>query len=326
MNASSPFRVSIVIPVYAGERTLPELMREIAHLTQTQTTSRGHSFRVSEVLLVHDCGPNQSDKTLEALSAEHAFVRPVWLSKNFGQHAATLAGMASATGDWVVTMDEDGQQNPQDIGKLLDSALKASLQLVYARPTNAPPHGLLRNLASAAAKSISTRMLGNRGVGKFNSFRLVDGEIARTLAAYCGNGVYLDVGLFWIAGRIGHCPVALRNEMDRPSGYSYLKLIGHFWRLILTTGTRPLRLITAMGLLSIVLAFAVAAYALYAKIYGQMPVQGWTSLLIVVAFFSGSILASLGVIAEYLAVTMGIVMGKPLYVVSTKPTRPELVE
>ena len=71
-----------------------------------------------------------------------------------------------------------------------------------------------------------------------------------------------------------------------------------------------------------ILAIIVAGYALYAKYHGQVPVQGWASLLIVVAFFSGSILASLGVIAEYLAVTMGIVMGKPLYVVSTKPTRP----
>lgn len=323
MISSSTCRVSIVIPVYAGERTLPALMMEIAPLTEVLRTNGGHAYKVCEVLLVHDCGPNHSDRTLEALSVEYPFVRPVWLSRNYGQHAATLAGMASATGDWVVTMDEDGQQNPQDIGNLLDRALSASLQLVYAQPTNAPPHGLLRNLASGVAKAISTRMLGNRGVGKFNSFRLVDGEIARTLAAYCGNGVYLDVGLFWITGRIGHCPVQLRNEMDRPSGYSYLKLIGHFWRLILTTGTRPLRLITVMGLLSIVLAVVVAVYALYAKFYGQVPVQGWTSLLIVVAFFSGSILASLGVIAEYLAVTMGIVMGKPLYVVSTKPTRQE---
>jgi len=72
------------------------------------------------------------------------------------------------------------------------------------------------------------------------------------------------------------------------------------------------------------LALLLAVYALVAKFYGQVPVQGWTSMLIVVAFFSGSILASLGVIAEYLAVTMGIVMGKPLFVVSNKPTRPAL--
>ena len=315
-------RVSIVIPVYAGEHTLPTLIAEIEPLTQQQTTPSGRKYVICEVLLAHDCGPDRSDKALEVLSAKYPFVQPIWLSRNYGQHAASMAGMASATGDWVVTIDEDGQQNPQDIGSMLDSALDSSLQLVYAQPTNPPPHGWLRNILSHTAKAISTRMLGNRTIGRFNSFRLVDGEIARTLAAYCGNGVYLDVGLFWIAGRIGHSPVQLRNELGRPSGYSYLKLIAHFWSLILTTGTRPLRLITIVGFCSIILAFAIAAYALYGKFYGQQPVQGWASLLIVVAFFSGSILAALGVIAEYLAVTMGIVMGKPLYVVSTKPTRP----
>lgn len=324
MNNRLTHRISIVIPVYAGEHTLPTLITEIEPLTLAQTTPNGNSFIICEVILAHDCGPDRSDKTLETLSAQYPFVQPVWLSRNYGQHAATMAGMASATGDWVVTMDEDGQQNPTEIGSMLDSAISSSLQLVYAQPINPPPHGWLRNMLSKTAKEISTRMLGNRTIGRFNSFRLVDGEIARTLAAYCGNGVYLDVGLFWIAGRIGHCPVLLRNELGRPSGYSYLKLIGHFWSLILTTGTRPLRLITVLGFSSIVLAFAIAAYALYGKFYGQVPVQGWASLLIVVSFFSGSILAALGVIAEYLAVTMGIVMGKPLYVVSTKPTRPAI--
>ena len=322
MSKDCTIRISIVIPVYAGERTLPTLIRELVPLTREQTTPHGNTYIVCEVLLVHDCGPDRSDKTLEALSAQHPFVQPVWLSRNYGQHAATLAGMASATGDWVVTLDEDGQQNPADIARMLDSALRSSLQLVYARPTNAPPHGWLRNFLSRTVKGASTTLLGNKAIGRFNSFRLVDGEIARTLAAYCGSGVYLDVGLFWMTAYIGHCPVLLRNELGRPSGYSFIKLVGHFWRLILTTGTRPLRLITIMGFSSMILAIMVAGYALYAKYYGQVPVQGWASLLIVVSFFSGSILASLGVIAEYLAVTMGIVMGKPLYVVSTKPTRP----
>jgi len=315
-------RVSIVIPVYRGADTLPTLIAEIAPLTQQRTTPDGNSFMICEVLLVHDCGPDRSDKTIEALAAQYPFVQPVWLSRNYGQHPATLAGMASATGDWVVTIDEDGQQDPTDIGGMLDCALAKSLQLVYAQPSNPPPHGWLRNFFSRTAKVISTRVLGNAAIGRFNSFRMVDGEIARTLAAYCGNGVYLDVGLFWIAGRIGHCPVRLRNELDRPSGYSYLRLFGHFWNLILTTGTRPLRLITITGFFSMLLAIGISVYALYGKIYGQVPVQGWASMLIVVSFFSGSILTALGVIAEYLAVTMGIVMGKPLYVVSTKPTRP----
>lgn len=322
MDTTGPQRISIVVPVYAGETTLPALIEEIAPLTQVQTSAGGHAFEVVEVLLVHDCGPDRSDRTLEALSAAYPFVRPIWLSRNYGQHAATVAGMSAATGDWVVTIDEDRQQDPADIPALLDHALRGALQVVYAQPTNTLPYGWLRNTLSRTAKLISSRMLGHKTMGRFNSFRLVDGDIARTLAGYCANGVYLDVGLFWISGRVGHCPVLSRNELVRPSGYSYVKLIGHFWRLILTTGTRPLRLITLMGCASIVLSVMLGVYALAAKFYGQVPVQGWTSLVIVVAFFSGAILASLGVIAEYLAVTMGIVMGKPLFVVSAKPTRP----
>ena len=324
MDNRSPHRVSIVIPVYRGEKTLPSLVEEIVPLTQAQATPDGNSFVVCEILLAHDCGPDRSDRTIEALGAKYAFVRPLWLSRNFGQHAATLAGMASATGDFVVTLDEDGQHDPVEIKRMVDLALASSLQLVYAEPTNPPPHGFLRNFASQTAKAISSSFLGNESIGRFNSFRLVDGEIARTLAAYCGNGVFLDVALVWITARVGRCPMRMREELSRPSGYSYYKLLGHFWSLILTSGTRPLRVITVMGLGSMVLAVAIAAYALYGKIQGQVPVEGWASLLIVVSFFSGMILASLGVIAEYLAITMGIVMGKPLYVVSSKPTRPAL--
>jgi undecaprenyl-phosphate 4-deoxy-4-formamido-L-arabinose transferase len=317
-----PRRVSIVIPVYRGETTLRSLLAEIAPLTQGQRSPGGRTYKVCEVLLAHDCGPDRSDLVIESLARQHDFVRPVWLSRNFGQHAATLAGMASATGDWVLTIDEDGQQDPADLGRMLDCAIDGDLQLVYARPTNPPPHGLLRNLLSRTAKAITSRLLDDNRIGRFNSFRLVEGESARTLAAYCGHGVYLDIGLYWIVGRIGHCPLRLRNEMGRPSGYSYLKLLGHFWNLVFTTGTRPLRLITLMGFLSVLLAAGISAYALYGKLTGSVPVEGWASLLIIVAFFSGCILTALGVIAEYLAVTMGIAMGKPLYVVSTRPTRP----
>ena len=322
MDAPILHRISVVIPVYRGESTLPTIVAEIAALAVECVTPAGPRAIVTEVLLAHDCGPDRSDKTLEALAVQYPFVIPVWLTRNYGQHAATMAGMSSATGDWVVTLDEDGQQDPADILLMLDAAVDNGLQLVYAQPLNPPPHGWLRNLFSRTAKGISTRMLGNKSIGKFNSFRLIDGELARTLAAYCGNGVYLDVGLFWITARIGHCKVMLRNELDRPSGYSYFRLLGHFWGLILTTGTRPLRLITIVGMGSMLLAIAIALFALYGKYVGNVPIQGWASLVVVVSFFSGTILAALGVISEYMAVTMGIAMGKPLYVVSSKPVRP----
>lgn len=321
MHDENFYQLSIVIPVYRGEHCLPALLQEIECLVTNNTSPAGNRYAVTEVLLVHDCGPDHSDKTIESLSGQYSFVRPVWLSKNFGQHAATLAGMASTSGDWIVTLDEDGQHNPSDIGNMLDRALSDALQVIYAEPLNSPPHGMIRNAFSWTAKVISSGLLGNKELGRFSSYRLVDGEIARTLAAYCGSGVYLDVALHWIAGRIGRCPVHLRNESRETSGYSYRKLVTHFWNLVLTTGTRPLRLITFFGFFSMALALAITTYAIYGKFVSDLPVQGWTSLVIVVSFFSGSILTALGVIAEYLAVSVGISLGKPLYIVCTKPTR-----
>ncbi|RYH22655.1 MAG: glycosyltransferase, partial [Alcaligenaceae bacterium] len=172
---NSPTQISLVVPVYAGERTLPALIAEIEELTQPRVTPNGHHFVVSEVLLVHDCGPDRSDVTIASLAQQYGFVRAVWLSRNYGQHAATMAGMANATGDWVVTMDEDGQHDPASIPDMLDVGLEQSLQLVYAQPTNPAPHGFVRNFFSGAAKAISTRLLGNRTIGSFSSFRLIDG-------------------------------------------------------------------------------------------------------------------------------------------------------
>lgn len=313
--------ISIVIPVYQGEKSIEALVGEISHYFEPTTSAEGRVFVVSEVLLVHDCGPDRSDVSIRRLAGKYPQIKPIWLTKNFGQHAATLAGMSSATGEWIITMDEDGQHNPADISRLLDCALGQDLQVVYAQPMNTPPHGFIRNLTSRLSKRIGRLMMGHDAVEYFHSYRIVQGEIARSLAAYCGHGVYLDVGLLWIAGRVSRCSVHVRAEEGRASGYTYSRLLAHFWTMLLTAGTRPLRLITLLGFFSVAIAVFIGGYALYEKMTGNVQVQGWASLVIVVSFFSGCILVSLGMIAEYLAVSMGIAMGKPLYVIGTRSSR-----
>ena len=138
--------ISVVIPVFGGEHSLHAVVFEIEPLTQPTKTKLGHTFIVTEVVLIHDCGPDNSNEIIRLLSSKFPWVQAVWLSRNYGQHAATLAGMASCTGDWVVTMDEDGQQNPRDIAKMLDMAVMDNLQIVYANPENKPPHGFLPSL------------------------------------------------------------------------------------------------------------------------------------------------------------------------------------
>jgi len=310
-----PHRVSIVIPVYQGEQTLAALVKEIALLAVPTPTADGHEFQVIELLLVNDHGPDRSDEVIRELAAAHDFIRPVWLSRNFGQHPATLAGMASSSGDWIVTMDEDGQHDPADIGDFLDVALRQGSQLVYADPVNRPPHNVLRNGSSRLVKWVFSTFLTGSTEGTFQSYRMVLGEIGRSVAAYAGSGVYLDVAMGWVAGPTAACPVRLRDEGARRSGYSTRRLLSHFWRLALSSGTRGLRVVSALGVLFAIGGVAFAIYLLGVRLTSDTTPDGWTSIMVLVLVSTGAILFSLGVIAEYVGVAVNMAMGKPLYLI-----------
>jgi glycosyltransferase involved in cell wall biosynthesis len=305
--------VSVVVPVYQGAQSLPGLVRELADSVADRVTPEGRHYRVTEVLLVDDCGPDGSDAVIRRLAADHDWVRAVWLSRNFGQHAATLAGIAASGGEWVVTMDEDGQHDPEHIGTLLDAAMDDQADLVYARSTNAPPHGAVRNAASRAAKWLIARMARGAAATDFNSYRLVLGEVGRSVAAYAGPGIYLDVAFSWVARRTTTAPVPMRAEAGRPSGYDLRRLLSHFWRLVLSSGTTPLRWVSVVGAGALLLAPLVALVLVVGRATGRWSVPGWTSTMILLMVATGAILFALGVIAEYVGMAVNMAMGKPLY-------------
>ncbi len=308
-----PHEVSVVIPVYQGQHTLPAVVAELADSLAVRRSPAGRAYRVTEVIVVHDCGPDRSDEVIRALAAQHDWVRPVWLSRNFGQHAATLAGMAASGSEWIVTMDEDGQHDPKRIGDLLDTAMTQQADVVYAKPTNEPPHGALRNTASRGAKWLVARMAKGAPAADFSSFRLIVGEIGRSVAAYAGPGIYLDVAISWVARRIATCPVEMRDEGDRPSGYSARSLVSHFWRLVLSSGTRPLRWVSVLGAVAVLLAPLLGIVLAIGRSTGRWDAPGWTSTMILLMVSTGVILFSLGVIAEYVGMAVNMAMGKPLY-------------
>ncbi|MEI9941329.1 MAG: glycosyltransferase [Pseudomonadota bacterium] len=318
LSPETPLEVSLVVPVYQGERTLALLADEVEPWTTAQTTPGGRRFRVLELVLVHDGAQDASASVMKQLAQKFDFVRPIWLSRNFGQHAATFAGLASSVGEWVATLDEDGQQSPADIGKMLDAAFAGNTRLVYADPTNPPPHGFVRNLFSRTAKWLFVAALGSN-IGRFNSFRLIEGEVARSVAAYSGPNVYLDVALSWVVGAAARCPVELREERGRRSGYTARGLLRHFWQLVLTSGTLPLRLIALAGSASVVFAVCFSALMIWNRLHDAIPVQGWTSTIIVLCLFGGLTLVSIGIVAEYLGFSVSMAMGKPAYLMVSRP-------
>jgi len=311
-------KISIVIPVFDAEKYLRELIEEIKPFTKTNLTPSGKKYVISEVILVNDCGSSLSAAIINSIEMEHSFVKSIWFSKNFGQHPATLAGMGSSSGDWIATLDEDGEHNPSEIANLLDTAILNKSQLVYASPTNSKRHGMARDILSSATKMIAKNFLGLNEVQNFQSFRLMLGSIGRSAAAYSGSGSFLDVSLSWLVSGSSTCQVVYRIG-KKESAYSTRNLFAHFWRLLLSSGTRVLRVITVTGVFLSFIGVVSAFYIVFLKLNsGNLP-QGWVSLIVVQLFFGGVILAFLGVIAEFVGITVNAAIGKPLFVVTDNP-------
>jgi glycosyltransferase involved in cell wall biosynthesis len=304
--------LSVVVPVYRAGAALRETVRELLEVGADFALEDRVRLLLDEVVLVCDnpALPVAEREALRDLEDLDSRIRTVWLARNFGQHPATVAGIVSTNGDWVVTMDEDGQHDPRQIPAMLHVAARSGVPLVYAKPTNPPPHGPLRNGASRATKAVFRLLSGSRG--EFHSFRLVEGSVCRSACAYIGENVYLDVAMMWSCGDGALCPMPMRQ--DAPSSYRTRTLLSHFWRMVLSTGTRPLRLVALGGVLVALLGLAVAAVVAQRRLAGDFPAPGWTSVMVSQLMLFGGLFVTLAVLAEYVGFAVRNAIGKPLYV------------
>lgn len=305
--------LSVVVPVYAAGAALHGVVTELLGVAGTWQIATGVEFALDEVLLVVDNPgmPVAAREAVRALEELDPRIRSVWLSRNFGQHPATVAGIVSSNGDWVLTMDEDGQHDPQYVPDMLRTAAAQGTPLVYAKPTNPPPHGAARNYASRGAKILHGLLTGSRG--DFHSFRLIEGPVARSACAYIGDNVYLDVAMRWSCGEAGYCGMPMRAESS-PSSYNLRKLLSHFWRMVLSTGTRPLRLIAVGGVVVALLGIVYAAVVVAQRVTGAVDVEGWSSVMVALLVLCGGLFLSIATLAEYVGFAVRNAVGKPLYV------------
>lgn len=305
--------LSVVFPVYRAGDGLRGTVEELLEVASTFQLA-GVRLVLDEIVLVCDNPglPPDQRRDLRRLENFDPRVRTVWLARNFGQHPATIAGIVSTNGDWIATMDEDGQHDPRQVPAMLLLAAEAGVPLIYAQPTNRPPHGLLRNLASRTTKALFRVLSGAKG--EFHSYRLVEGSIARSACAYIGDSVYLDVAMAWSCGDAALCPMPMRSE-SASSSYDFRKLISHFWRMVLSTGARPLRLVAVAGVLVAMLGLLVAGAVAQRRLTGDFSTTpGWTSLMVGQLLLAGGVFITLATLAEYVSFAVRNSIGKPLYV------------
>jgi len=298
--------LSIVVPVYRAEGTLRELHRRLAAALEREAPE-------FEILFVEDCGGDRSWELIQELAALDSRVRGLRMSRNYGQHNALLCGIRAASNEVVITLDDDLQNPPEEISKLL-AKLAEGYDMVYGTPER-EQHGLLRDMASYVTKYALQGAMGAETARKVSAFRAFRTELRQAFSDYRGPLVNLDVLLTWGTTRFSSVTVRHDARQAGASGYTLRKLITHAVNMMTGFSTLPLQLASIMGFILSAFGFLVLAYVLVRYLLDGSSVPGFPFLASIIAIFSGAQLFALGIIGEYLARMHFRSMDRPPYLV-----------
>ena len=299
--------ISVVVPVYNAEATLAQLVEATLAVVSGIAEER-------EIILVNDGSSDSSWKLICKLSEKFREVRGINLMRNFGQHNALLCGVRTARYKIIVTMDDDFQNPPEEIPKLVDALFAGDLDVIYGYPVH-QQHSFGRAVASAMTKIAMQKGMGVDAARYVSAFRAFRTELREAFSGYDNSYVSIDVLLTWGTTRFG--VVRVRHEPRRAgtTGYTLSKLMTHAVNMLTGFTTWPLRIASFVGFAFTVFGLAVLCYVVgrYAIYGGSVP--GFPFLASIVALFSGATLFSLGIIGEYLARMYFRNQGRPSSVV-----------
>ena len=297
--------VSVVVPVYRGSATL----RELHCRTLEQLGADNDDW---ELIFVDDCSPDGSWEVIEQLHREDpGHVVALQMSRNFGQHAALLAGVRISTKDIVVTMDDDLQHRPSTISTLI-GALGQGNDLVYGVPEKGE-HAKWRNITSRTAKWILSNTIGAEQARNSSAFRAFRRELSDGWSRVSDPYVSLDVLLSWVTTSHAAIPIPMDERAAGTSNYSFLKLMRHMLNMMTGYSTRPLRLVTLLGFLASFAGLASLFFVIGRWWMTENATPGFAFLASMISVFGGLQLFALGVIGEYLGRMHVRSMSKPAY-------------
>ncbi len=309
--------LSTVTPVYSGEGFLRRLVEEIESLRNRWQEERAPVCLV-EAIFVDDGSIDNSAELLAQLEHDFDWLRVVTLSRNFGQHAATIAGICHTFTDWVVTMDEDLQHKPEMIETLLRRVITSDADLAYAHPKEYVHGGTWRDLGSRWTKKLIARMTATPEIVSFNSFRLIRGSVARAAASASSSQTYLDIALTWFTRSMVSVDVDMVDDRfiaGNQSGYRLSRLIRHARNLIVSSHVDIASKGVVVGGVAVLIAIFLGLHATLTRIFfpSAVALAGWASLVAITTFFGGVIIGILCLALEYISVMLMNQLGKPTY-------------
>ncbi|KPK66858.1 MAG: glycosyl transferase family 2 [Gemmatimonas sp. SG8_38_2] len=301
---SAPVRLSAVIPVYNGAKTIVPLVEMLQR-------ELGGKYDL-EVVLVNDCSADSSADKCRGLAERFSWVKFINLSKNFGEHNAVMAGLSFCTGDCAVILDDDFQNPPSEVDKLA-SKLQEGYDVVFAYYEK-KQHHFLRNLGSRFNNFIATTLLNKPFDLYLCSFKVINRFLIDEVTKYQGPYPYLDGLILRTTRNYGTQLVEHSKREKGESNYTTVKLIRLWLNMFTNFSILPLRVASMVGFLFSLLGFLYAISIVIEKILNPELPLGWTSLISTVLIVSGVQLFAIGMIGEYLGRLFLKDNGSPQYV------------
>lgn len=300
-------KVSFVIPCYRSEKTLPGVIDEI------RTTMDGLSEYTYEIILVNDCSPDNTFETIKELAAKYDNITGISLARNFGQHAALMAGFGKVSGDIIVCLDDDGQTPACEVNKLLEG-IRSGSDVVYARYTN-KQHSSFRNFGSRVNERMTRIMLGKPKELYVSSYFAARRFVVDEMLKYTNCYPYVIGLVLRTTKNITNVDVNHRKREIGTSGYTLSKLLGLWMNGFTAFSVKPLRIATFSGVCFAILSLIYGIYTIIKKFVRPDVPVGYSALICAVIFMGSMLMIMLGLAGEYIGRSYMALNESPQYVI-----------
>ena len=299
-------KLSVVSPVYRAELVLDELVERIAKSVPSE-------FNSYEIILVDDFSPDKSWNKIVEISNNNSNVRGFKLSRNFGQHYAITAGLNQVSGDYVVVLDCDLQDQPEEIEKLFNESQKG-FDIVLARRYERKDSFYKKTVSKLFYKTLSY-LTGTKQDATVANFGIYSKKVIDEVVKLEEKIKYFPTMVKWVGFSTSYVNVEHASRSEGKSNYNLKKLLNLALDIILAYSDKPLRLIIKFGLSIAMISFLMVFYVLYEKFTGKVSVSGYASLIISIWFLSGCLLTTLGVVGLYIGKIFEGVKNRPSYII-----------
>lgn len=299
--------ISIVVPVYGCRQSLGELYERV----EKAVTSLGLDF---EILMISDASPDGSWEVVRELATQHPAIKGIRFSRNFGQHYAITAGLDHASGEWVVVMDCDLQDMPEEIPTLYRKA-QEGFDLVVGLRTERRDSAL-RKIGSRLFFRILNRMLGSRLDHRMGNFGIYSRQVIESISAMREKNRNFGLFASWVGFRRAEIEIRHAERSHGKSGYTLAKMIAFAFDSVIAYSNKPLKYFVAVGFSFSVFSLMAALWLIFRFLYMDVLISGWTSVMVSIYFSAGLIIGCVGAVGLYLGKVFDEVKNRPIYIVA----------